>query len=571
VIRREWWPPFGPGTVPARGGDRTVTSVTSGVQAGFGATTKILGLLARPGVVQMRMPAIRAAAVRQDANHAAWAALAILALIVAFNAIDVVALAAQWRTSYTYSHGFLVAALIPWLIWRERGSLAFERRAPTLVALPVLVAVELLWLFAHGAHIDVIRTALLPVIAWSAMFGVLGPNSARRLAFPLAWFWCAVSVWDALAGPLQRLTAVVDRTLLELLGIPALLTGSTIAVPAGTFEVAAACSGLNFLVVAVTIAALVGHLRRWSPPRRIRFVAIMALAAIASNWLRVGLIIAIGQWTQMQTALVREGHYRFGWWLFAAILLLLLYLTDRWDRAAPVAAPRASGPTAPTAAIAGRAAIILAVAAAAPAWGALQDLRSRSAPVQALELPSAVAGWTGPEATPEAAWRPTFIGATARRTAAYRRSDLTLVVDLTYYATQHSGAKLIGFPSNAAGPEGSIVFERRIRTLDSGAGAVHSVNEMIVATGPGRRWRVWQWFQVGASVVARPAELKLREGLVGLTGPVRSAAISVAVACLNECQGDRESAALAGFVHEAGERLLAGATGGLVGAEMSRQ
>jgi EpsI family protein len=504
----------------------------------------------------MSILAIQAAADRHLRNRAAWFALAVLAAVAGLHASDVLRLVAQWRTSYTYSQGFLVAALIPWLIWRERAGLGFERRVPTLAVALLLAGLEVLWLLARGAHVDVVRAGLLPLITWTALWGLLGPRSARRLAFPLAWFWCAVPVWDVFGALLQRVTAIVDRVLLGVLGIPALLDGSTITVPAGTFEIASGCSGLNFFVVAITIAALVGQVRRWGPGRRAGYICAAALIAMASNWVRVCLIIAIGQWTQMQTALVREGHYMFGWWLFAAVLALFLYLTHRWDRTVPLPMSCFTEPAASNAAILQRAGIVLALLVAGPVWAGWQDARVRSAPIPAIELPAARHGWSGPEAAAPTAWRPAFVGATVRRAGAYRRADATAVVDLTYYAIQRPGAKLLGYPSNSDGPEGSIVLERRNRKLDSGPGGIGTVQEMIVEIGSGQRWQIWQWFQVGAVVTARPAGLKLREGLAGLVGTPGSAAVSIAVACAVDCRDDREGEVLARFAADMQDSLV---------------
>jgi EpsI family protein len=510
----------------------------------------------------MSIAAIRAAAADRPVGiSAVWVALAVVAIVVGLHAADVSGLVAQWRTSYTYSQGYLVAALVPWLIWREREALGFERRVPVLAVLLLLVGLEMLWLLAHGAHIDLVSAALLPAIVWVALMGVLGPRSAWRLAFPLAWFWCAVSVWDVLGGFLQKVTAVVDRVLLAVLAIPALRDGTTISVPAGTFEVAAACSGLNFLVVAITIAALFGQISRWSAGRRVVYIGIAALIAMVSNWVRVCLIIAIGQWTQMQTPLVREGHYSFGWWLFAAILALFLYLTHRWDRSAPRPVPRFAEPAASTAAVARRAAIILVVLAAGPAWASWQDERIRSAPVPTIELPAAREGWSGPEAAAPTVWMPAFVGATVRRTGAYHRADVTVVVDVTYYASQRPGAKLIGYPSNPDGPQGSTVLERRHRKFDSGPGGRAGIEEIIVRMATGQRWRVWQWFQVGSSVTAGPAGLKLLEGLGGLVGTAGSAALSLAVACPNDCRDDRDGGELAAFAADMRDSLVRTASG----------
>ena len=129
------------------------------------------------------------------------------------------------------------------------------------------------------------------------------------------------------------------------------------------------------------------------------------------------------------------------------------------------------------------------------------------------------------------------------------------------YAVQRPGAKLLGYPSSPDGPPGTIVRGQRDRKLDSGPGRVDTVREMIVEVGSGQRWLVWQWFQAGAFVTARPAVLRLHAGLAGLIGRPGSAAVSIAVACAVDCRDDREGRVLAAFAADMQESLVRTAAG----------
>jgi EpsI family protein len=499
----------------------------------------------------------------QSANGAVGSVLALIALVVACHFSDATGLWEQWRGSYTYSHGILILIVIPWLVWRQRDSLSFEARAPLLIGGLALLCVELLSMFAHGAHVDVVTYALFPVMAWLGVLILLGPASARRLAFPFAWFWCAVSLWDVLGPALQRATAVMDSYGLAVLGIPALRVGNTITVPAGTFEVAAACSGLNFFVVAITIATLLGHLERWKLGRRLVVIGAAALLAVVSNWLRVCIIVAAGQWSDMHSSLVTEGHYGFGWWLFAISLSVFLWAVRRWDRSTPVPDAAYGGAFASRSVILPRAALVVLLIGSVPAIGALRDGAGDSLPRATVRLPAARGAWSGPRPT-DAAWRPEFVGASIRDVGAYDGPAGSVVVDVTFYAHQGRGAKLIGYPSNPDGPPGSTVVERRIRTLAAGSGAAGTVREIVVETGAQQRWRVWQWFQVGPVVTASPLRMKLREGWQAVVGGGGSAAVSLAVACADECRGDREAAILTAFATDMRDSLVAAAAAGAV-------
>jgi EpsI family protein len=497
----------------------------------------------------------------QSANGAVVAVLALIALVGACQFSDATGLWDQWRGSYTYSHGILILLMLPWLVWRQRDGLAFEGRTPLLASGLALFCVELLSMFAHGAHVDVVTYALLPVLAWLGVLILLGPSSAHRLAFPFAWFWCAVSLWDVLGPVLQRATAVMDSYGLAVLGIPALRVGNTITVPAGTFEVAAACSGLNFFVVAITIATLLGHLERWKLGRRLAVIGAAALVAVVSNWLRVCIIIAAGQWSDMHSSLVTEGHYGFGWWLFAISLSIFLWAVRRTNRSAEVPDSRYFGPVAQWSAILPRAALVVLLVGAVAAIAAFRGVPGDSLPRATVRLPAARGVWSGPRPT-ETAWRPEFAGASSRDVGAYDGPAGSVVVDLTFYARQGRGAKLIGYPSNPDGPPGSTVLERRMRMLAAGSGTVGAVREMVVETGRRQRWRVWQWFQAGPTTTASEIRMKLHEGWQAIVGGGGSAAVSLAVACADECRGDQETATLSGFAADMQDLLVGAAAGG---------
>jgi EpsI family protein len=493
----------------------------------------------------------------QGRNIPAQTALALVGLVVALNAGDAVALWHAWRTSYTYSHGIVVAPVILWLIWRQRAHLRFEGRVPLVSGALLLAALEIVWIAACGAHIDVVRYALMPCLIMASVLLLLGPESARRLAFPLGWFWCAVSVWDVLGGFLQRVTAVVDTFALSVLGMPVLRVGDSVTVPAGTFEIAASCSGLNFFVVAVTLAAFLGHVRQWTLPSRMVLIALAALVAMASNWVRVAVIIIAGQWTHMQTSLVTEGHYMFGWWLFAGVLAVFLFFASRRDQAAPAPASPIAVSAPIRGAIAVRLAIIMPLLLAGPAWAAWQDHDAASRLLQ-VRLPAGRGLWTGPAAA-DGAWRPAFAGASASARGRYDSTTAAVVVDLTYYATQGPGAKLIGYPSNPDGPSGSTVEERGLAPRPSGPSLVRSAREIVVQLASGQRWLVWQWYQTGGDATGSAMELKLREGLRGLLGRGGSAAVSVAVACADACASGRERAVLTAFMADMQDALVAAA------------
>jgi exosortase A len=477
---------------------------------------------------------------------AGFTALLLLAAVALLLWVDIAALLVSWRHSATYSHGYLVALAVPWLIYRERARLAAERHAPTTAALVGLLGLLLLWSLAFAAHVDLVREALLPLIMLAAILAVLGRDAAQRLSFPLAWFWFAVPLFDFLPPYLQRFTATVVQLAVRAVGIPVLREGNFLTVPAGSFEVAGSCSGLNFLLVSLTVSTLYGYLHGWHLKPRLKLVALAVLVALVANWLRVFVIVVAGQLTHMQTSLVREGHYVFGWWLFAAGLVLFFLLADRFE--APEA-PRPLRALAPAGAVVvGRRALAVLLLIGATAGVAYareyhaERLARSAAPVV---LPAGLGAWVGPRPT-EFAWQPVFAGASSEARGAYEGPGGAVYVDLAYYAVERKGAKLVGYPSDPNG-HADVVSEEEMR-LESEEGRSLPVRLLHLRSSVGE-WQVLQWYEVGAVPVADARAVKWREALRAFTGGTGAAAISLAVPCLGSC-GVRESSLLVAFAKE---------------------
>ena len=100
---------------------------------------------------------------------------------------------------------------------------------------------------------------LLPLLLFLAVLAAFGWGVARIVEFPLGYLYFAEPTWRILIGPLQSLTARVAVLIGPLIGMPAVRSGILLHLPHGaTFEVTPLCSGVNYLVVGLAIAALIG-------------------------------------------------------------------------------------------------------------------------------------------------------------------------------------------------------------------------------------------------------------------------------------------------------------------------
>jgi len=359
----------------------------------------------------------------------------------------------------TYAHGFVVLAISGWLLWRARDQLtpATDRHDPrrSVRLLVSLAGAALLWELAYRAGLQIGIETLLLVILWLAIAIFAGARAARAALVPVAFLGFALTFWDAL-NPLAHWTTVrAVGFLLHLFGVPAYINGDVVQIPEGNFEIQGGCSGLHFLIVALAIAALLGELRadRWQ--RRLQWGLLAGVFALLVNWLRVSTIILAGHLTHMQTYLVRESHYFYGWLLFAAAILAIFLI----ERRVPLDTTSASG-TLATACKAGR----QGLATSALAVGILVlplvlnlTIYLRPATSSAHLPAPARGGWTAVAPRPDQ-WSPQQNLADSEDRSAFVRGQFRVERLVAVYDEQHPGKKLGGYANRPQG-EAQVIAE----------------------------------------------------------------------------------------------------------------
>lgn len=438
------------------------------------------------------------------------------------------ALAARWgEWTFGYDHGWLIAALSAWLAWRERDALAAAR--PWWPGLVLVAATAAAWLVARAGDVALGQHVVLPVLLWSVALAALGPAAARALAFPLGFLYFAIPVWDFVTPFLQAATTAVSGALVAASGVPALIEGNFVTIPAGHFEIAAGCAGSAFFMTAGALAALYGHLHYGSAwARRLLLLAVAFGGAMVLNWLRVYVVIMAGHLTAMQHYLVTVDHYTFGWVLFA-VALAPFYMFARRLEPAELSAARPAGAPASLPALSLAAAAGLALAAAGPlAWQRAEQ--AAAVPVAAMpELPAAAPGWRLEAAG--SGWRPDFQSADAElggRFVAADGGDVELW--LVHYADQHQGKELVYYANRIADPAHWRI-ERQRRVEAAGGPA----NETVLVRGLDNRRVVRWWYEVGGARAAGDAEAKLRQVAARLAGRPAAGLVAYSAACDASC------------------------------------
>jgi len=208
------------------------------------------------------------------------------------------ALARKWWT-HDQLHGFLVPLISLYLVWVRRDELRSLQATPaTGLGLPVILLGGTLLVLGQVGGVGTLGEISLPVMIVGLVLLLGGTAQLRVLGFPIAYLAFMLPILEDVVAPLhwplQLLTAQQGVTLLQMLGIPALVERQYVVLPHITLEVARVCSGVNYLISVAAIGWPLAYLalkRWWS---RVALILLGLAIGWIANWIRV---VLIGIWS----------------------------------------------------------------------------------------------------------------------------------------------------------------------------------------------------------------------------------------------------------------------------------
>lgn len=437
-------------------------------------------------------------------------------------------IAGQWSAGGVVGHGYLVAAISLWLLWRERQLLLYSDVAPGWWALPLVGALSLAWLIGYVANIIALQTVVIPLVALLAIVVALGARIGALVAFPLLYLYCALPALRLLRPLFQTITTEAVGVLLTLADIPAYLDGNFVILAAGSFEIAEGCSGVSYLLAGVSVALLYGHLYYDTVGRSTLLLLAAMLAAMIGNWIRVAIIIAIGHFAGMDHPLVAD-HLSLGWVIFAIMLIPVMVIARRLEPLVvpPRVLPAVRGRFQPVAVVAALAALV-----AGPVWAAVVR-PADSVTRMSVELPS-LPGWQGPRPY-TGAWSPKFAGPTAATLGEYRSGQDAVSMYANFYAAQRQGQELIFFSNDIAGDWERDRPRRAEPVIETPAGPFRE----LVARSLYGETVIWYRYAVGSSVATAERDAKWQQALAVLRGMPGAGTVAIASRCEPDCDSAR--------------------------------
>ncbi len=428
-----------------------------------------------------------------------------------------------------YGHGFLVLAVGIYMIYHRREKVLALVPCPDAYALPAVVTSVMLWLAATLADIQVGQAISLLPLVLSVTWAVTGGQVARQLLMPVMFTAFALPVWSPLLPVLREMTATGAFFLIRLSGITAFLQDYDVQLPSGRLSIEAACGGLHYFLAALTLGVFYAWLHYRDYRARLLVVVTAAGAAILANILRVTVIIYLAYITNMQHPLV-EKHLMLGWYLFGALVLVLLsidHVIYRRRAAAPGAAtiPAVTGSSVNCGYTLVQYGLLLSIVATLVVSGPVFALWLKNRPVAAhsaaLELPSGRSGWSGPASMTDS-WMPVYHGASDLRRG-YQKEGARVLMYVGYYPQQSQGRELINELNNIGdsenwqpGGENHLVV--------SGNGLPVIETELV---SPGGRHRlVWYFYRVAGHYTTSRYVAKILQ-VAGLLAGQQGAAVVV--------------------------------------------
>jgi len=235
----------------------------------------------------------------------------------------------RWTMSVWHNaHGLFVLPVVAWLVYQElkaHRTLPVEASAWGFALLVPALALHALDAGMHTELLSAIAfTLALPAL--SLLF--LGVARTKVILFPLFFSVFALPIplgmTETVHLLLRHIAVAACSFVLPWLGITVLAEGTTLHTIRGSLQVADACSGFSTLYAAFAVACLAAYSAQ-SPWRRVAVLAAAAPIAIASNILRVLLLVTLVEW-RGQGALETPLHPLSGLMTFALALPIIFWL-----------------------------------------------------------------------------------------------------------------------------------------------------------------------------------------------------------------------------------------------------
>jgi exosortase len=248
-------------------------------------------------------------------------------------------LVGTWKSDPDYQHGMFVIPLAMAIAWRRKDLLPAMRQASVYGASLIVLAAIMRWFAARLYFVEIDSWSILVWLAgvvWLAAGWKTMVWSAPAIGF--LWFMTPLPdrVELALSLPLQHLAAAGSAWVLQLLGQPAVLDGTTVLFGSEILDIHRTCAGLRMFFGTFAMALALSLLMGLKAGRTAVLLAMAIPTAIMVNIFRIVTTAFLYQWTSDVVA--RRFEHDFAGLLMNGLALcaffLIAWVTIRLERAA---------------------------------------------------------------------------------------------------------------------------------------------------------------------------------------------------------------------------------------------
>ncbi len=461
-----------------------------------------------------------------------WLLIGYIVCLVIFYFPSIKSMVDIWLRSETFAHGFIIAPISLWLIWRCRFDVSPMRPNFQPLLLIPLVITGLLWLLSNLVDVLVVQQLAFVTLLILGVCAIVGLKVSRVIIFPLGYLYLMVPMGEELIPPLMDLTAQSTVALIRLTGIPVYQEGLFFSLPSGNWSVVEACSGIRYLIASVTLGALFAYLTYRSMTKRIVFVAFSVVVPVLANILRAYMIVMIGHYSGMTLA-VGVDHLIYGWLFFGVVIFIMFLIGNIFKDPDIDSASQAKVRTSDSndfpvkRSVLGGTSLIFA----AMVWPLVPLFLSSNSELPEnfafmnLEVPD---GWIDSQ-PPEWEWHPLINKAYMNHKRFYREnsdSD-TVGVFISHYVQQDQDAEMVSSLDKWIIPEleGWRLLESSKVPMRLSQKPI-TVEQARLFNGK-HELLVWRWYRVGEYDTASPYVAKLLEAISRLGTNATSARIYV--------------------------------------------
>nr|MBN2276634.1 exosortase [candidate division Zixibacteria bacterium] len=253
----------------------------------------------------------------------------LLILATAFFYLPVlIDLISAWYHNPNYSHGFLVAPVAVYLIWKNRQEIGALPVTGSSVGLIVIILAVLLFIFGNGASEAVAMALSLVMMICGIILYHFGTEIFKKTWFAVVFLLFMIPVPEmiylSIVAPIYLPVAKAATSMLNLIGMPIVFQGDIINLPHQALNISEACSGMRSLVALLAMGTLYAYLSHNRSYGKVLIFILTVPSAVIAYIIQVSIVLVVIYTSDGLTAADEPLHSIMNTLLFAVTFLILL-------------------------------------------------------------------------------------------------------------------------------------------------------------------------------------------------------------------------------------------------------